>query len=138
VPWCSTTQVRLVVCQMANDGRDSCLRTPDSDLSRENTVFCVRFQVFTAVTMKNGVFWDVTPCGSCKNRRFGGTYRVTVGWRARNVTVNCNRSTQHAADIPSLPILVTLMMEAIHAPERRFLQDAHSISSQKIAFLILK
>jgi hypothetical protein len=22
---------------------------------------------------KNGVFWDVTPCGSCKNRRFGGT-----------------------------------------------------------------
>jgi hypothetical protein len=20
------------------------------------------------VTMKNGVFWDVTPCGSCKNR----------------------------------------------------------------------
>jgi hypothetical protein len=33
----------------------------------------VRFEVFTAVTMKNGVFWDVTPCGSCKNRRFGGT-----------------------------------------------------------------
>jgi hypothetical protein len=23
--------------------------------------------------MKNGVFWVVTPCGSCKNRRFGGT-----------------------------------------------------------------
>jgi hypothetical protein len=21
---------------------------------------------------KNGVFWDVTPCGSCKNRLFGG------------------------------------------------------------------
>jgi hypothetical protein len=29
----------------------------------------VRFEVFTAVTMKNGVFWVVTPCGSCKNRR---------------------------------------------------------------------
>jgi hypothetical protein len=25
------------------------------------------------LTMQNGVFWDVTPCGSCKNRRFGGT-----------------------------------------------------------------
>jgi hypothetical protein len=25
------------------------------------------------LTLKNGVFWDVTPCGSCKNRRFGGT-----------------------------------------------------------------
>jgi hypothetical protein len=22
---------------------------------------------------KNGVFWDVTPCGYCKNLRFGGT-----------------------------------------------------------------
>jgi hypothetical protein len=23
--------------------------------------------------LKNAVFWDVTPCSSCKNRRFGGT-----------------------------------------------------------------
>jgi hypothetical protein len=35
--------------------------------------FSVRFEVFTAVTLQNAVFWDVTPCGSCKNRRFGGT-----------------------------------------------------------------
>jgi hypothetical protein len=30
-----------------------------------NTKSCqyIRFEVFTAVTMKNGVFWDVTPCG---------------------------------------------------------------------------
>jgi hypothetical protein len=28
------------------------------------------------ITMKNGVFWVVTPCGSCKNRRFGGTWRL--------------------------------------------------------------
>jgi hypothetical protein len=26
----------------------------------------VRFEVSTAVTMKNAVFWDVTPSGSCK------------------------------------------------------------------------
>jgi hypothetical protein len=32
----------------------------------------VRLEVFTAVTMKNVVFWDVTPCDSCKNRRYGG------------------------------------------------------------------
>jgi hypothetical protein len=37
----------------------------------EGNINCVRFEVFKAVTMKNGVFWDVTPCGSCKNRRFG-------------------------------------------------------------------
>jgi hypothetical protein len=26
--------------------------------------------------LKNGVFWDVTPCGSCKNRHFWGTLRL--------------------------------------------------------------
>jgi hypothetical protein len=41
---------------------------------RAISVFNVRFEVFTAVTMKNGVFWVVTPCGSCKNRCFGGTW----------------------------------------------------------------
>jgi hypothetical protein len=25
------------------------------------------------ILIKNGVFWDVTPYGYCKNRRFGGT-----------------------------------------------------------------
>jgi hypothetical protein len=24
-------------------------------------------------SLKNGIFWDVTPCGSCKNQRLGGT-----------------------------------------------------------------
>jgi hypothetical protein len=33
----------------------------------------VRFEIFTDVTMKNGVFWDVTPCDSRKNRHSGGT-----------------------------------------------------------------
>jgi hypothetical protein len=45
-------------------------------------VFCYRqlgkerltFEVFKVLIMKNAVFLDVTPCGSCKNRRFGGTY----------------------------------------------------------------
>jgi hypothetical protein len=27
----------------------------------------VRFEVFTAMTMKNVIFWDVTPHGLCKN-----------------------------------------------------------------------
>jgi hypothetical protein len=36
----------------------------------------VKFEVFTVVTMKNGVFWDVESCDSCKNRRFEGTQRL--------------------------------------------------------------
>jgi hypothetical protein len=27
------------------------------------------------VTTKTAFFWNVTPCGSCKNRRFGGSYK---------------------------------------------------------------
>jgi hypothetical protein len=27
----------------------------------------------TMEALKNGAFWDVTPCGSCKNRCFRGT-----------------------------------------------------------------
>jgi hypothetical protein len=41
-------------------------------VSRDKFLY-VRLEVFTAATMKNGVFLDVTPCASCKNRRFGGT-----------------------------------------------------------------
>jgi hypothetical protein len=26
-----------------------------------------------SLNIKNGVFWDDTPCGSCENRCFGGT-----------------------------------------------------------------
>jgi hypothetical protein len=62
-----------------------------------------------AVTMKNAIFWDVTPCGSCKNQHFGGTHH--------NITVTTNV-------VPSLPILVTLMMEVIHASEMSVLSRA--------------
>jgi hypothetical protein len=53
---------------------------PVKDLQQQRKIYLkvtnkinVRFEVYTAVAMKNVVFWDVTPCGSCKNRRFGGT-----------------------------------------------------------------
>jgi hypothetical protein len=36
----------------------------------------LRSEVFTVLTMMNAVFWDVTPYGPCKNRRFGGIYRL--------------------------------------------------------------
>jgi hypothetical protein len=39
-----------------------------------NILYHVRFQVFTAVTTKNAVFWDVARCRHYVNRRFGGTY----------------------------------------------------------------
>jgi hypothetical protein len=52
----------------------------------------LRAGIFTAVTMKYAVFWNVTPCGSCKNRCFGGTYRLhhqgDKNRRAGNVSSN--------------------------------------------------
>jgi hypothetical protein len=38
-------------------------RHTTSPLQTPASKFYVRFEVFTAVTMKNAVFWDVTPCG---------------------------------------------------------------------------
>jgi hypothetical protein len=44
--------------------------------------------------MKNTVFWDVTPCGSCKNRRLGETCRFhhqdgKIQW-TRNIRITNN------------------------------------------------
>jgi hypothetical protein len=45
-----------------------------------------------ALTMKNAVFWDVKPCGSYKNRRFGGMclfhHQADKNLQARNVSSN--------------------------------------------------
>jgi hypothetical protein len=66
----------------------------------------------TLASLKNAVFWDVTPCGSCKNRRFLGTYRlhqVHKNQRARN----------------SIP------------PKRRLLQQPGGVTSQNTALFIV-
>jgi hypothetical protein len=55
-------------------------------------------------TTKNAVF-SVTPCGSCKNRRFGG----------RIASIRVIRIGQLGTNNRSSPILVTLMMEALRS-----------------------
>jgi hypothetical protein len=39
--------------------------------------------------------------------------------------------------VPSSPILVTIIMEEIHTPKRRFLQEPHGVTPQKTAFFIV-
>jgi hypothetical protein len=63
----------------------------------------IKFDVFTAVTMKNAVFLDVTPCGSCNNRH-------NIFRRRRRLLVMANV-------VPSSPIFVTLKMEALLSSE---------------------
>jgi hypothetical protein len=60
--------------------------------------------------MRNGVFWVVTPCGYCKNRRFGGTWLLL-----HQVTKIGELGTTQAATsvVPCSPILVILMKEEL-------------------------
>jgi hypothetical protein len=79
-----------------------------------------------AVTMKNAIFLGVMPCGFCKNQRFGGMYCLhhqdDKKWQARNVS---SMALLHSvlqllvtvSVITSLPILVTLFMEAVCSSE---------------------
>jgi hypothetical protein len=47
----------------------------DSTQHFKRTCSSVIFDI-QCMALKTAVFWDVRPCGSCKNGRFGGTYRV--------------------------------------------------------------
>jgi hypothetical protein len=67
----------------------------------------VIFEVFTAVTIKIAVIWDVVPCRSCV---------LTL--------------------VPRLRIFLPWRWRWYVPPKRRFTQDLHGATSQKIAFLL--
>jgi hypothetical protein len=86
----------------------------------------VMCQLLCHVSVKNAVFWDVTQCGSCKNycleERSTSIIRVTgIGELRTMLEVTSNR---HIANVPSSPILVTLMMEALRSSETSVLTRA--------------
>jgi hypothetical protein len=83
--------------------------------------------------MKNCVFWDVTPCGCCKKRRFGGPYRLHQG--DKNILRSVRRLLVTANVVPSSPILVILMKEALSSSEKSVLTDPYGVTSQKTPFL---
>jgi hypothetical protein len=58
---------------------------------------------------KNGVFWDITPCGSCKNR---STLRRVLPLLVA------------ASIVHSSPIMVTLMKEALGSSETSIITRA--------------
>jgi hypothetical protein len=77
--------------------------------------------------MKNLILWDVTPCGCCKNRRFGRSHLFIIGGdknrRAKNKQTRCEEISSQRASVaiygyvPGSPILVTLIMEALSSSE---------------------
>jgi hypothetical protein len=49
---------------------------PLNSLNQRHSTFLARFEVLMTVIMKNTVFCNIMPFGSCENRRFGETYRL--------------------------------------------------------------
>jgi hypothetical protein len=84
----------------------------------------IRFEVFMAVTMKNGVFWDITSCGSCKNQRFLGIKRFHHQSDTKKFLRSMRRLLVMANVVLSSPIHVTLMMEALSSSETSVLARA--------------
>jgi hypothetical protein len=75
----------------------------------------------TAICLKSIIFWDVTPSSvlSC-NRRFGGTYRLHLQGRRKQVLAEIISST--------------LKIEAICSSE---LNRLHGVTSQKMILFII-
>jgi hypothetical protein len=86
-----------------------------TEIVSESTVSLVRFEVFTVVIMKNAVSWDVTPCGSYKNRRFGGNLVFLRSVRRLLVQANV---------VLSSPILFTVVTKAMLSSETSVLRRA--------------
>jgi hypothetical protein len=76
--------------------------------------------------MKNAVYWDVTPCGSWENQRFGGTCLLHHQCELL-VTANV---------VPSSLILFILMMVAIRSSETSVLSRAERRHIQEEGILL--
>jgi hypothetical protein len=89
--------------------------------------------------MKNAILWDVWPCGARKYRRFGGAnhlhHQSDKNRPARNMSSALELII--TANVPSSPILSTLIMEAIRSSEESILQEPHGLTPQKTTFLTL-
>jgi hypothetical protein len=96
-------------------------------LCNPKVYYLVGFYVFTAVTMKNAVLWDVKPCRFCEmNRRFGGTDRPRVA--------DC---CYLRSRVPPSRIFVPWRWKRYVHPKCRLIsQNLHGITSQRTVFFI--
>jgi hypothetical protein len=75
--------------------------------------------------MKNAVFWDVAPCRSCVNRRFGGTYS-SLQPPAHAISSDADFSTLKMEAIRSSKTSVQTRPTGGHIPEDDILHSHRS------------
>jgi hypothetical protein len=107
----------------------------------KNAMFSTGNKIQVLLFLKNGAFWDVTPRGHRKNRRFGETHRLrhesdknrrarnnvsSIATEERYIGISSKRDSvaSHCYVVPSSPILVTLNMEATRSFETSVLTRA--------------
>jgi hypothetical protein len=84
----------------------------------------VRFEAFTAVTMKDVVFWDVALCRSRVNRRFEGTYHLHLqGRKIRERVTSVSRLLQLEPPVENTQLYKNM--------------DLHNTTSQKTTFFTI-
>jgi hypothetical protein len=93
--------------------------------------------IFTEVTMKNAMSWNVTPCGSCKNRCFRGNYRLYLGRKNRRARSNVSSMLVTANAVPSSPILSPWWGRRYAPPKRLFLQKPRGVTFHETAFFCI-
>jgi hypothetical protein len=75
----------------------------------------------TITTLKNGVFWVVTPCGSGKNRRFGGIWRLLhQGDKNRWTRNNTSLQEPHGVTTQKTPFFIVTAVKTSNLTEYNF------------------
>jgi hypothetical protein len=101
----------FMTCITESKGHKVCSSSVCTGLSDSFVSYWGKFCI-----QKNGVFCDARPCGSCKNRRFGGISHFVFLRSLRRLLVTAN--------VHSSPIFASLMMEALSSSETSVLTRA--------------
>jgi hypothetical protein len=94
----------------------------------------VRLKVFTAVTMKNAVLWDVAPFSSCVDRRIVSIFRVEKYLSEEPAWAGGYRLNYLLMLVPRSRIFLPRRWRRYVLPKSRFTQELNSPTSQKTIF----
>jgi hypothetical protein len=92
IQWKCDLGASIDACTLTNDNYSYQPLIVETEMVSETMDFCSRLalQIAQGDCIMIIIFWEMTPCGSYKNRRFGGLYRlhlqgarVRAGYRAK-------------------------------------------------------